>query len=197
MIEINLPQTYDRITLQTFCDFHNAKTDIKRIMVITGKTKDQCEQMQFNTIDTIITMFEDAMEKGTPKHQNQFIVGSTKLGFIPDLNGLTFREYVDLDALSKTIWKEGEVNYSELPRLMSILFRPVIASVGDKYTIQKYDSGKINDYIKSIMMMTMDRVNGALVFFSTIGNELHNNIQVSLLRQMKTKMMDIYQLQVE
>ena len=165
MIEINLPKTYDRITLQTFCDFHNAKTDIKRMMVITGKTKDQCEQMQFNTIDTIITMFEEAMEVGTPKHQNQFNVGAMKLGFIPDMNGLSFREYVDLDALSKTIWKEGEVNYTELPRLMSILFRPVVASVGEHYTIAKYDSSKINDYLPYIKQMTMDRINGALVFF--------------------------------
>lgn len=197
MIEVSIPSSYDKISLQTFVDFHTAKTDIKRMMIITGKTKEQCEQMQFNTIDTIISLFYDALEKGTPRHQNTFVSNGIKLGFIPDLNSLTFREYVDLDALTKSIWKGDEINYTELPRLMSILFRPVIAQVGDKYTIQPYKASEMDAYIMSIRHISMDRINGALVFFSTIANELYNNIQVSLLAQMKTKMMDIYQLQVE
>jgi hypothetical protein len=175
MIEVSIPTSYDKISLQTFVDFHTAKTDIKRMMIITGKTKEQCEQMQFNT----------------------FVSNGIKLGFIPDLNSLTFREYVDLDALSKIIWKGDEINYTELPRLMSILFRPVVAQVGDKYTIKPYNASEIDVYLMSIRQMSMDRINGALVFFSTIANELFSSTQVSLLRQMKMKMMDIYQLQVE
>jgi hypothetical protein len=104
-----------------------------------------------------------------------------KLGFIPDLNSMTFREHVDLDQLSKSIWlSNGKTDYTNLPQLMAILYRPVTEQVGEFYNLVKYDSSKVKSYMKAVNGLTMDRVQGGLLFFSSIAAELVNNSLESL-----------------
>jgi hypothetical protein len=105
---------------------------------------------------------------------------------------MTFREHVDLDQLAQTIWREGKpCDYTELPRLMAVMFRPVTEQVGDYYNIEKYDLDKTARYMPEIMALTLDRVNGALVFFSSIGAELANNSLVYLDSILKKEMSTI------
>ena len=189
-MQVSLPKTYDTITLKQYVDFMCAKTDITKAMIATGSTRAEVESMLFQTIDYINESFYDACEVGTPRHEQTFSAGGMHIGFVPDINALSFGEFVDLDALSKQVWAKDEVNYKELPRLMSILFRPIEAKVGKHYTLKAYSADSIPSYIDYINQMTMDRVNGALVFFSTIERESLLNSQVSSLRQMRMMMME-------
>ncbi len=195
MMEVSIPKDYNGIKLKQFVDFMTAKSDISKAMIATGKTRDEVESMQFQTIDFINEAFFDACQVGRPKHEQTFSVAGMHLGFIPDINSLSFREFVDLDAFSKEIWHKDEINYKEFPRLMSILFRPIEAKVGNLYTIKPYNTDAIPTYLDYINEMTMDRVNGALVFFSTIERELLLNSQVYSLQQMKKMMMETFEIQ--
>lgn len=190
-IEVSVPTTYDSVKLETFIKYMNAKSDIDQCMAITGLSRKVVEGFMYQTIYTINDMFEDALKTGTPKHEQTFFVNDMHMGFIPDLNSLTFREYVDLDVLAGQIWRGEEIQFKELPRLMAILFRPVELKWKNKYTIKPYVTDDVPNYIDSINQMTMDRINGALVFFSTIEKESLLNSQVSSLRKMKTMMMDM------
>jgi hypothetical protein len=157
-------------------DYHNAVDDCERVMVIINKSREYCESLKADSIETIITLFEEVIDSSASNFERVITVNGKRLGFIPDINSMTFREHVDLDELSKLIWfKDNDVNYKEFPRLMAILFRPVTEQVGEFYNIQKYDLSKMNDYLPEIMGLTLDRVNGALLFFSTIGAQLVNN----------------------
>jgi hypothetical protein len=196
-IEVDVPINYNSITLRKFIAYMNAKSDIDQCIAITGLSRKQVEGFMYNTIYTINDMFQDALMTGTPKHEHTFFINQMHLGFIPDLNSLTFREYVDLDVLAGQIWKGEEVNYKELPRLLAILFRPVEMKVKNKYTIKPYVTDEIDTYIDNIYDMTMDRVNGSLVFFSTIEKELLLNSQVSSLQSLKKMMTEITQLRAD
>lgn len=193
-----IPRTISDVTVEQYVQFNTAKTDIARAAFATGKKPKDIDGLTFHAIDTIINLFEEVCEQKTAKHEQTFTVGAMRLGFIPDLNTMTMREHVDMELLSQAVWtKENGINYKELPRLLAVMFRPVKRKLGIHYELQPYDANKTNEYIEFINQMTVDRVNGALVFFSTIVKELHNSSQVFLLQQMKAKMTEAMELQAD
>jgi hypothetical protein len=196
-MEVSLPKNYNTITLKQYVEFMCANTDVTKAMIATGKSRAEVESMLYQTIDFINESFYDACEVGTPKHEQTFGAGGMHIGFVPDINSLSFGEFVDLDALSNQVWTSEGINFKELPRLMAILFRPIEAKVGKFYTLKPYSSDAIPTYIDYINQMTMDRVNGALVFFSTIERESLLNSQASSLKQMRMMMMETFPHQVD
>jgi hypothetical protein len=81
-----------------------------------------------------------------------------------------------MDQLAKTVWPTGkEPNYKNLPELMAILFRPVSEQVGTFYNLEPYDTERVPKYIDAVKCLTMDRIQGALLFFSSLSAELVNN----------------------
>jgi hypothetical protein len=175
-MKLKIPGDASQITLRQFMDYHAAVDDVERAMVILNKSREYCEGLKAETVFTITTLFEEVIDTSSSNFERVISVNGKRLGFLPDINGMTFREHVDLDQLAQTIWIDGaECNYKELPRLMAILFRPVTEQVGEYYNVAKYDLDKMSSYMPEIMDLTLDRVNGALLFFSSIGAELVNN----------------------
>jgi hypothetical protein len=193
----SIPQRISDVTVEQFVAFQTMKTDVGRAAIATGKTVKEVEGLTFHAIDTIVSLFEEVCEQTTAKHEQTFVIEAMRLGFIPDLNGMSFREYVDLETLSQAVWTKDGVNYKELPRLLAILFRPVKRKLGVHYELEEYDAAKIEQYIYFINKMTCDRVNGALVFFSTVVRELFNSSQVYLIQQMTKKTKEALELQAE
>ena len=190
-MKLRIPGDASQITLTQFMGYHGAADEVERVMIILNKSREYCEQLKAETVHTIVTLFEEVIDSSSSNFERVIAVNGKRLGFIPDINGMTFREHVDLDQLAQTIWRDGKAcDYKELPRLMAILFRPVTEQVGEYYNIEKYDLEKMAGYMPEIMELTLDRVNGALLFFSTIGAELVNNslhyLDAMLNKEMKT-----------
>ena len=190
-MKLKIPGEASQITLQQFMDYHGASDDCERVMVIINKSREYCESLKADSVQTIITLFEEVIDTSSSNFERIISVHGKRLGFIPDINSMTFREHVDLDQLAQTIWRDGKpCDYTELPRLMAILFRPVTEQVGEYYNVQKYDSEKMSSYMPEVMGLTLDRVNGALLFFSSIGAELVNNslvyLDAILAKEMRT-----------
>lgn len=183
--KIQIPLNFSQITLDQFVSFHTSKTDTERLMAITKHPRKIVEGFQMNTIEEIIKSFQDAMESGNPKHEQTFVIEGMRLGFIPDLNGMTLKEHVDLEMYSGLIWSKDGTDYTHLPKLMAILFRPVKGKLGEYYEVDDYSSSKSKLHMDRIKQMTMDRVNGALVFFSTIASECAENGIDSLIEMMR------------
>jgi len=77
---------------------------------------------------------------------------------------------------------------------MGVLYRPIEKRVVDKYTIEKYtiENRVLNE--SYVEQMTLEQFNGAMLFFSTLLNELNNNSQEFLeqtLMELKNKMRDL------
>ncbi len=175
-MKLYIPVSSEQITLKRFVDYQTAADDVERVMVAVNKNRDYCEGLKVETMQTVIELFDAACITGKDTHTPTVTVEGVKLGFIPDINSMTFREHVDLDQLSKSIWlTNGQTDYKNLAQLMAILYRPVTEQVGQYYNLVKYDSDGVKKYLHAINGLTMDRVQGGLLFFSSIAAELVNN----------------------
>jgi hypothetical protein len=191
-MKLFIPVSAEQITLKRFVDYHTANDNVERVMIAVNKSREYCEGLKVETVQTVIDLFEAACLTGKETHTPTVTIEGVKLGFIPDLNSMTFREHVDLDQLSKSIWLEnGTVDYKNLPQLMAILYRPVTEQVGEYYNISKYDSDNVKKYMKAVNGLTMDRVQGGLLFFSTIAAELVNNSLESLDKMLMKEIREI------
>ncbi len=92
-----------------------------------------------------------------PKFQRRFVLEGVEYGFIPNLDEMTFGEFVDID---------GVKDYKkDMGKLMSILFRRVVEKSGQRYLIAPYENKfDFRDMPTGVAL-------GALVFFWTIGRD--------------------------
>jgi len=188
-MKFKLPKDYGDITLRQMVAFMEAKTQVQQLMAITGFPQLHVMDFKQKESDLVVESFSAASNIGTPRHEQTFLVEGMRLGFIPDMDALSLREYIDLDSYAKEIWKGGDVvNYKYLPDLLCILFRPVNSMLGEYYDIDPYNVDRLPRYKRYIESMTMDRVNGALVFFSTLLSDLIVSSLDYLEQEMRTKM---------
>jgi len=174
-MKISVPQSYDAILLGDFVRYHSLKSDVERVMLITGMTRKTVESWQASTIDTVVNEFTEALDKGTPR-LDYIVKGDVDLGFVPDIDAISLREHIDLDTFAQAIWKNKEqLDYTHLPQLMAILYRPIKSRFGKWYEIDQYDVDRVKYYLDAVNKMTMSQVHGVMVFFSTILNELVQN----------------------
>ena len=141
MKQYQVPISVEGITLKQYVQFYVAVTDIEKAAAATGKTVAECEQLQFSAIETINSLFVTACQTGTSKHEQTFFDDGIRLGFIPDLNMLSFKEYIDLDSYTTQLHKQpvDPANYKYFIDLMCVLFRPVKEIWGKHYELQPYD----------------------------------------------------------
>jgi hypothetical protein len=121
-----------------------------------------------NVMRHINTMFSEK-----PNLKTEFTIGGETYGFIPNLEDITFGEYVDLDNYM------GDVQ--ELHKTMAVLYRPITERIGKRYAIEPYESAA--KYSASMKDAPMDVVMGASVFFYHLGNELLHATLTSLEKE--------------
>lgn len=138
--------------IEIFCDFPKELIFDYRIKDITGIT------------DVLTKMFEKR-----PELVRTFKLGDTEFGFIPNLEDMTFGEYVDLDTYIG--------DWQNIHRAMGVLYRPITAKIKDKYTIEKYRG---DAYLDAMVNTPMDAVLSSIVFFYNLGTDLQNVILDSL-----------------
>jgi len=169
-MKFKLPKDYGDITLRQMVAFMEAKTQVQQLMAITGFPQLHVMDFKQKEADLIIESFTNASNIGTPRHEQTFLVEG-------------MRSY------AKEIWKgDGTINYKYFPDLLCILFRPVNSMLGEYYDIDPYNVDKLPRYKRYVDSMTMDRVNGAMVFFSNFLSDLIVNSLDYLEQEMRTKM---------
>jgi len=126
---------------------------------------------------------------------NRFILNDIEYGFIPNLDNISIGEYADLQKYSEQLSLVEDDNietmidgFNEMEKIMAVLFRPIINK--DRFGNYKIESYTADEARNEIMKeMPLSLVNGALVFFSNLANELYNSIQryttQELLRETK------------
>ena len=188
-MRVEIPKTLDDVTLRTYIAYMNAKTDSERISAYTGIKKTVVENWTYEAINKTLELIERSVSECTPIHVPTFRLEGQLFGFIPDLDLLTMREHVDAESWAGEIWKGTTVNWSYMPQLMAVLFRPVIAQLGAQYEIEKYSMESAKRYLENIKGMRMSQVQGALVFFSTIVRDCVTNMIEEEVEQMEKQMM--------
>jgi hypothetical protein len=182
---------YSDQTLGTYVDFMAAGEDtISQIQAITGLKRDDIRKIDVTQIEKIVTAYANGL-KNDEKVFKQFIeIDGIKFGFHPNLKSMTFGEWLDLSELSKNF-------PHQLPELMCILYRPVTAEINLQYKIEDYDSDVHLKYAPQMRKMNLANVNAALLFFSTLKNDLVNNTPEYLEQELERLKREISQLAEE
>jgi hypothetical protein len=113
-------------------------------------------------LQNAINAFKAVIEQPQANKQNKW----KDYGFVPDINAISFGEWLDLDSNCKDFPKN-------LNKILSILYRPISNQLGNKYGIEPYTSAHLKN-ADDFNEMPLSIANGAVVFFSTIEKELVN-----------------------
>jgi len=182
---------YSDQTLGTYVDFMAAGEDtVSQIQAITGLKRDDIRKIDVTQIEKIVTAYANGL-KNDEKVFKQFIeIDGIKFGFHPNLKSMTFGEWLDLSELSKNF-------PHQLPELMCILYRPVTAEINQQYKIEEYDSDVHIKYAPQMRKLNLANVNAALLFFSTLKNDLLSNTPEYLEQELERLKREITQLAEE
>jgi hypothetical protein len=182
---------YSDQTLGTYVDFLNAGTDsISQISAITGLKRDDIRKIDMATVEKIVASYSNGLRQDEKVFKQFIDIDGVKFGFHPNLKSMTFGEWLDLSEFSKNF-------PNQLPELMCILYRPVTAEINLQYKIEAYDSDVHLKYVPQMRKLNLANVNAALLFFSTLRNDLVSSTPEYLEKELETLKKEITQLAEE
>jgi len=164
-VKIQIPTSLNEITLGQYQEFSKLDSKkesdvlLKMVEIFCKVPVDVVRSMMANDIKDICEIINKMFDV---EHQliNRFQLGGQNFGFIPDLENMSFGEYVDLDTFI------GDTD--NLHRAMNVLFRPIDLKQSSRYTLKDYDPDT-NEVAKDY---PLDAVFGAMVFFYNLGKDL-------------------------
>jgi hypothetical protein len=189
-ITVNIPNKLSDITLEQYQRFlkvaENKDVDDvflmqKMIQIFCGVKLTDVFYFKIQDVKNIINEINQVLLE-EPKFQQRFTFDGTDYGFIPNLDDISFGEYIDLD--------ENMIAWDSMHKAMSVLYRPIEMEKGDRYTIKKYDGIDNEDTMKRT---PVDIALGASVFFYNLRNEL----QRAILKYSSTQMEELTSQQRE
>lgn len=168
-IQINVPTSLNEIPLKHYQDFLKVQQDStdeefiaqKMVEIFCGIRLAEVAKIKLTSLNELIAHFT-ALFSTTPKFQPRFKVGDIEFGFIPELEEISFGEYVDLDHHLQS--------WDNFHKAMSVLFRPIKTRKGEKYDIKDYDPNADMDEL--MKFAPLDVCIAASVFFWTLESDL-------------------------
>lgn len=168
-VQIKVPTELNEIPLKHYQDFLNVQNNSsdeefvaqKMIEIFCGIRLNEVAKIKLTSLNELIVHFTKLFEQ-TPKFKPTFTIGDTEFGFIPELEEITFGEYVDLENHLQS--------WDTYHKAMAVLYRPIKTRKGDKYDIKEYNP---NQDVQELMKFApLDICIGASLFFYNLGNEL-------------------------
>ena len=128
-------------------------------------------EFRMSHINKISKQLTKIFEEETQKLIRHFKLKNIKYGFIPELDQMTFGEYVDLDTYFN--------DWQNMHKAMSVLYRPIKQQLNDRYEIEKYKA----DNGEHMKKMPLNVCFSSIVFFYNLGNDL-SKIMLGYLMKM-------------
>ena len=168
-VQINVPSTLNEIPLKHYQDFLKVQRDStdeefvaqKMVEIFCGIRLIEVAKIKLTSLNELIAHFTQLFNQ-VPKFTPKFMIGDIEFGFIPELEEITFGEYVDLDSHLQS--------WDKFHKAMAVLYRPIKTRSGDKYEIAEYNPNK--DMEELMQYAPLDVCIAASVFFWTLENDL-------------------------
>jgi hypothetical protein len=165
-MKLIVPNQMNEILLEDYQRFVRLEGDEeflsrKALEIFCNLSMDVILQMKASSLSKVNDILIKAFSERPPLKQ-RFFIDKQEFGFIPSLEEITVGELNDIDNYIS--------DWSKMHLAMAVLFRPVVATFGNRYEIEKYEgSNKYSDIMKG---MPLDVAIGAMLFFWTLGNDL-------------------------
>lgn len=182
-VDIYVPSSISEIPLchyQEFLKLQATSNDQefiaqKMVEIFCGLQLKDVVKLKVTSVNELIVHFTKIF-KEKPKFKPTFKIGDVEFGFIPNLENITFGEYVDLENyLSK---------WEDFHKAMAVMYRPITIRKEDKYEIMEYTGAAA--FSEGMKFAPMDVAISASVFFWTLGKELLNATLDYLTNELKT-----------
>lgn len=168
-LELIVPTELKEIPLKHYQKFlaiaENTNDEIflaeKMIQCFCGIELKEVVKIPFKEVEALSIHFANMFQKKT-EFKNRFTLAGTEFGFIPNLENMSWGEYIDLEA-----------NISDIKtfhKAMAVMYRPITEKHGDKYKIEPYQSAA--NYSEVMEYAPLDIALGAKVFFWNLESEL-------------------------
>jgi len=158
-------QQYDDLLQREDLDEYNFNK--RKIQLFTGIERNRIDLIGSVDYKMMLTQIDSALNQ-TVEFKPTFFIKDVEFGFITDFDKITQGEFVDISTHGSSV--------ENLHKLMAVLFRPIKKKdILGNYEITNYTGTK--QYSDIMKHMPLSIVNGSLVFFSSLANELINYTQ--------------------
>ena len=137
---------------------------IKMLEIFCGVPYETGVEYRVKDINDISMRIAEILQD-KPSLVPRFEILDQEFGFIPNLEDMTFGEYVDLDTFIS--------DWSQMHKTMAVLYRPIKQKMKNKYLIEEY---KGDNYYEAMLHTPMDVVFGSLLFFYHLGSDLSKDM---------------------
>ena len=168
-LDILLPNSLSEIPLSRYQEFVAMKEKSndeelianKMIQIFCGLQLGEVAKIKLKDLNGLIKHFTDVFSE-KPQLIRNFKIKNIEFGFIPNLENISFGEYVDIEHHLK--------DWSTYHKAMAVMFRPIKDKFKDKYSIIDYEP---NEDMQDLMKFApLDVAISASVFFWSLGSEL-------------------------
>ena len=168
-VNLRIPTNLNDVTLAQYQEFAKLETkldetndtaiQLKIIEIFCKVPEIVVRNMKATDIAEICEIINNMFDT---EHQmiNRFNLDGKEYGFIPQLDDMSFGEYMDLDTFIG--------DNDNLHRAVNVLFRPIEHKRGNRYTIKDYNP----DTSEEAKEFPLGVVLGAIVFFYSLGKDL-------------------------
>lgn len=168
-LELTIPTKLSEIPLKHYQKFlelsKNTNDEVflaeKMIQIFCGIELKEVVKIPYKEIEALSIHFAKLFEQKT-NFQNRFTLSGVEFGFIPNLEEISWGEYIDLEANLNDI--------SNFHKAMAVMYRPIKEKHGDKYLIEPYISSVT--YAEVMEFCPLDIALASQVFFCNLENEL-------------------------
>jgi hypothetical protein len=182
-VEITVPESIAEIPLvnyQKFLQVQQNSTDEefvaqKMIEIFCGVELKDVAKIKLSSMNEMINHFNTIFSV-KPKFYQTFKLKDMEFGFIPNLEEISWGEYIDL---------EHHLNdWSNFHKAMAVMYRPIVKKQKEKYEIAPYTAS--DEYFELMKYMPMEIAISSRVFFWNLGAELLSST-VDYLETLKSR----------
>jgi hypothetical protein len=177
---LNIPNKLSEITLSKYQKFVKLNVEdvderflqIKMIEIFCEVSHENVLKIKFADADRVTAILGEMFTQ-KPDLVTKFWLNGVEYGFIPDLDELSFGEYIDLDTYLG--------DWENIHTAMNVLYRPITENKGNRYSIEEYD---VNTKDR-LLDMPLDAVISSVFFFYHLGKDLSVVMNRYLKEEMK------------
>ena len=187
---MTIPDKWSDITIGTYQKYvkiQNGKGSeknkiVKSLALLCGTSPFIVKKMAYKDLLEIMSIIKTMIDTEPDKEEFRkvFKFKDEEYGFCPNLSNISTGEYIDLENYCKE-------PIENLHIIMSILYRKINFSRGERYSIEDYNPDEFKEEL--FKDCPMDIALNCLGFFLTLGSELakisHNYLQALQTKQQK------------
>jgi len=172
-VKLTIPDNWSDITIDTYQKYVKIQEGkgseknkiVKSLALLCGTSPFVVKKMAYKDLLDIMGIIKKMIDTEPDKEQFRkvFKFKDEEYGFCPNLSNISTGEYIDLESYCKE-------PIENLHTIMSILYRKINFSRGERYSIEEYNPDEFKEEL--FKDCPMDIALGSLGFFLTLGEKL-------------------------